>query len=387
MVLLSASHARTVVVAGAVLLLAGGYWWYASAADETAQKKPSGGSAIPVMVVEAEQRDVPQRVSGIGTVQSLHAVVLRPQVSGVVTEVLFKEGELVERGELLARIDDRSIKAALAQAEAEKTSAMADLRIAELDLSRYTGVRDSSIVPRQNIDQQVALVEKLKANIQASEARIAAQRVQLTFTDIRSPVRGRVGIRQVDPGNLVQAGDRDGLVTVTQVDPISIVFTLPQELLPRLRAATKSQQVGVTAYDRDGGAALAQGRLTTIDNQIDVATGTLRLRAEFDNAQAELWPGQFVTLQLETGTSANATVVPATAVQQGLNGSFVYRVRNEKADLVPVATSYLDDEIAVVVEGIVPGDMVVIDGHSRLKPGAAVKSSTAVAGGEHAAGT
>lgn len=342
---------------------------------------------MPVAVVEAARRDVPQRISGIGTVQSLHGVVLRPQVTGVVTEVLFDEGELVERGALLARIDDRSIKAALAQAQAEKSSGQADLRIAELDLARYSGLRDRSIVPVQTIEQQAALVEKLKATIQGSEARIAAQRVQLSFTEIRSPVRGRVGIRRVDPGNLVQAGDDNGLVTVTQIDPISVVFTLPQELLPRLRQANKSTRpVNVTAFDRDAGTPLAHGRLTTLDNQIDVATGTLRLRAEFDNAEGELMPGQFVTLQLETGTSADATVVPAQAVQQGLEGAFVYRVRSEKAEMAPVITSYLDDEIAVIAEGIVPGDLIVVDGQSRLKPGAAVKYS-APAGNTDAAGT
>jgi RND family efflux transporter MFP subunit len=329
-----------------------------------------------VTVITAERRDVPQRISAIGTVQSLHTVVLRPQISGAITAVLFKEGELVESGALLARIDDRSIKAALAQAQAEKASGEADLRIAELDLARYTGLRDRSIVSRQTIEQQAALVEKLKATILASEARIEAQRVQLSFTEIRSPVRGRVGIRRIDPGNLVQIGDEQGLVTVTQIDPISIVFTLPQETLPRLREATKqSRQMHVTAFDREGSSPLARGRLTTLDNQIDVATGTLRLRAEFDNASGDLWPGQFVTLQLETGTSANATVLPAHCIQQGLNGAFVYRVQDAIAQPIEVVTSYLDDEIAIIATGVAPGDMVVIDGQSRLKPGAKVKAS------------
>lgn len=369
-----------------VLLAAGGYWAFAKTPGRDAGKS-GGGSAVPVSVVEATQRDVPQRISGIGTVQSLHAVVLRPQVTGVITEVLFDEGELVERGALLARIDNRSIKAALAQAEAEKTSGEADLRIAELDLARYTGLRDRSVIPRQTIEQQAALVEKLKAAIQASEARIAAQRVQLSFTQIRSPVRGRVGIRRVDPGNLVQAGDENGLVTVTQVDPISIVFTLPQELLPRLRAATRNKRaVSVVAFDRDAGERLAQGRLTALDNQIDVATGTLRLRAEFDNAAGELLPGQFVTLQLETGISANATVVPAAAIQQGLKGAFVYRVQNDRAEMAPVVTSFLDDEIAVIAEGVAPGDWLVVDGQSRLKAGAKVKVA-APAGETNVAGT
>ncbi len=373
-------RSRGAAAAGAVVLLVGGaYWWHARSAGDAAAQS-SGGGAVPVTVVAAERRDVPQRISGIGTVQSLHTVVLRPQVSGVITDVTFQEGELVERGALLARIDDRSIKAALAQAQAEKASAEADLRIAELDLARYSGLKDRSIVPRQTIEQQAALVEKLKAAIQGTEARIAAQRVQLSFTEIRSPVRGRVGIRRIDPGNLVQVQDENGLVTVAQVDPISIIFTLPQELLSRLRSATKAgPQVRVTAFDRDGSAPLAHGRLTTIDNQIDVATGTLRLRAEFDNANGDLWPGQFVTLQLETSVAADATVVPAHAIQQGLNGAFAYRVRNAKAEMAPVVTSYIDDEIAVIAEGIAPGDVIVIDGQSRLKPGAKVKASPAEA--------
>jgi RND family efflux transporter MFP subunit len=371
-------RSRGAAAAGAVVLLVGGgYWWHARSTGDAAAQT-SGGSAVPVTVVEAERRDVPQRISGIGTVQSLHTVVLRPQVTGVITDVTFQEGQLVERGALLARIDDRSIKAALAQARAEKASAEADLRIAELDLARYSGLQDRSIVPRQTIEQQSALVEKLKAAIQGTEARIAAQRVQLSFTEIRSPVRGRVGIRRIDPGNLVQMQDENGLVTVTQVDPISIIFTLPQELLSRLRNATKAgSQVRVTAFDRDGSAPLAHGRLTTLDNQIDVATGTLRLRAEFDNASGDLWPGQFVTFQLETGVAANATVVPAHAIQQGLNGAFAYRVQDSKAQMVPVVTSYLDDEIAVIAEGIAPGDVIVVDGQSRLKPGAKVKASPA----------
>ncbi|WP_129779621.1 efflux RND transporter periplasmic adaptor subunit [Peristeroidobacter soli] len=376
---------RTAAIS-AVVLLAAGIWFYARTPAKPAAA-PAGGSGVPVTVAEVERRDVPQRIAAIGTVQSLHTVVLRPQVTGTITEVLFNEGELVERGALLARIDDRTIRAALAQAQAEKASGEADLRIAELDLARYNGLNDRSIVPRQTLEQQAALVEKLKAAIRASEARIEAQRVQLSFTEIRSPVRGRVGIRRIDPGNLVQVGDEQGLVTVTQVNPISVMFTLPQEVLPRLRDVSKaSQRMRVTAFDRDGSAPLAQGRLTTLDNQIDTATGTLRLRAEFDNASNDLWPGQFVTLQLETGTSAGATVVPAHALQQGLEGPFVYRVTDAVAEPVPVVTSYLDDEIAVIATGVIPGDVIVIDGQSRLRPGAKVKASTA-SGKEHVAGT
>ncbi len=371
---------------GAMALFAVGYWWHGRAPANVSA--PSGSdSAVPVTVVEAQRRDVLQRIPAIGTVQSLHTVVLRPQVSGTITEVLFEEGELVERGELMARIDARAIKATLAQMQAEKVSSEADLRIAELDLARYDGLRDRSIVSRQTIEQQAALVEKLKAAIRASEARIEAQRVQLSFTEIRSPVRGRVGIRRLDPGNLVQVGDEQGLVTVTQVAPISIVFTVPQEMLPRLRHATQaSRRMRVTAFDRDGGEPVAHGTLTTLDNQIDVATGTLRLRAEFDNQGNELWPGQFVSLQLETGASTDATVLPAQAIQQGMEGPFVYRVEDALARAVPVITSYLDDEIAVIASGVAVGELIVIDGQSRLRPGARVKPSIPAASSKGASG-
>lgn len=374
-------------IAAVILIIIASVPYWRSEAQEQGSQKGSGSSAVPVSVGTVELRDVPHRISSIGTVQSLHTVVVRPQVTGVVTEVLFREGQLVERGALLARIDDRTIQAALAQAEAEKASREAQLRIAELDLKRYGGLAGSNVISRQTIEQQAALVEQLKAGILASEATIAAQRVQLSFTRIVSPVRGRVGIRRIDPGNLVQAGDANGLVTVTQIDPISIVFTLPQDALGRLHAALQGTQPAlVTAFERDAGVPLAQGRLSTFDNQIDTATGTLRLRAQFDNTEGKLWPGQFVALQLETSVTTNAIVIPARAVQQGLNGAFVYRIRDSKAEVTPIVTTYLDDDIAVVAKGVEPGDSIVIDGQSRLKAGTAVRIS-APAGGEHVAGT
>ncbi|MEP7245084.1 MAG: efflux RND transporter periplasmic adaptor subunit [Gammaproteobacteria bacterium] len=353
-----------------------------------AQDKSSGkpASTVPVTVALVEQRDVPHWISGIGTVQSLHTVVIRPQITGVITEVLFKEGDLVEQGTLLARIDDRSIQAALAQAEAENASREAQLKVAQLDLARYGNLSDQRVVSRQTIDQQAALVEQLKAAIRASEATIAAERVQLSFTKMTSPVHGRAGIRRIDQGNLVQAGDTNGLVTVTQLDPISIVFTIPQEQSGPLRTATAAAAAAgakparVTAFDRDAGTLLAQGKLTTFDNEIDSATGTLRLRAEFENIDGKLWPGQFVTLQLETGISAKAIVVPARAVQQGLNGPFVFRVRDSKAEVAPITISYEDDEIAVIERGVAPAESVVLDGQSRLKAGAAVSVMHSAAG-------
>jgi membrane fusion protein, multidrug efflux system len=335
---------------------------------------PQGPPPVPVSVVTVEQRDVPQLAAGIGTVQSLHNVVLRPQVSGIVTEVLFEEGQLVKRGQLLGRIDDRTIIANLRQAEAEKARNEAQLKAAKLDQSRYENLLAEEAISRQTVEQQAALVEQLQAAIRANEATIAAQQVQLSYTQITSPVNGRVGLRRIDPGNLVQAGDADGLVAVTQVDPISVIFTLPQALLATVQGLTHGQPgAKVNAYDRDGGVLLGEGKLTTIDNQVDAATGTIRMRAEFINKEGKLWPGQFVTVRLQTGVSMNALVVPARTVRQGLQGAFVFRVREHRAEVVPVQVGYSDDEIAVIHEGLSDGDSVVSDGHSRLTPNAVVK--------------
>jgi RND family efflux transporter MFP subunit len=335
---------------------------------------PHGPPPVPVSVVPVEQKDVPQVAAGIGTVQSLHNVTLRPQVSGIITEVLFEEGQNVKRGQLLARIDDRTILANLRQAEAEKARNEAQLKAANLDKSRYDNLLAEEAISRQTVEQQVALVEQLQAAIHANEATIAAQQVQLSFTKITSPVNGRVGLRRIDPGNLIQLGDAAGLVTVTQVDPISVIFTLPQELLGRVAGLTNGKpQAHVGAFDRDGGVLLSEGKLTTIDNQVDASTGTIRMRAEFTNSEGKLWPGQFVTIRLETGVSGNALVVPSRTVRQGLEGPFVFRVREQVAEVVPVQVGYSNDEITVITAGVAKGDSIVFDGHSRLTPNAHVK--------------
>lgn len=332
-----------------------------------------GPQPVPVSVVYVEQKDVPQLAAGIGTVQSLHNVTLRPQVSGIVTEVLFQEGQQVKRGQMLARIDDRTILANLRQAEAEKARNEAQLKAAELDKSRYDNLFAEAAISRQTVEQQVALVEQLQASIRANEATIAAQQVQLTFTKITSPVNGRVGLRRVDPGNLVQVGDATGLVTVTQVDPISVIFTLPQELLGRVQGLTHGDSFAqVGAFDRDGGLLLAEGKLTTIDNQVDANTGTIRMRAAFVNNEGKLWPGQFVTISLQTGVSSSALVVPTRTVRQGLEGPFVFRIRDQKAEVVPVQVGYSNDQITVITAGVAQGDSIVSDGHSRLTPNAMV---------------
>lgn len=367
---LRSSRRQQAMAAAVVIALIAVLWWIFG----SGKTEPPPPPPVPVGVVRAEQRDVPHMASGIGTVESLHNVTLRPQVEGVLAEVLFKEGQMVRKGDLLARIDDRPLAAALAQAQAEKARNQAQLRAAEQDLTRYENLVKEEAISRQTVEQQQGTVGELRAAVNASDAAIAAAQVQMSFTRITAPVSGRIGLRRVDPGNLVRVSDADGLVTVTQIAPISVVFSLPQTLVSSVQPLLKQpDRAPVVAFDRDRGTRLAEGRLSMIDNQIDTATGTIKLRAEFDNADGSLWPGQFVTVRLQIDRSAGATVVPPRAVKQGLEGPFVFRVTDGKAEVVPVSVGYTTDTQAVITKGIAPGDTVVFDGQSRLKDGATVK--------------
>lgn len=354
-----------------LLVAAGAALWYWRT---TAGPAPATPPPVPVVAGMVEQRDVPLWLTGIGTVQSLHSITLRPQVDGVLTEVLFREGQLVKRGELLARIDDRAIVATLRQAEAELARNQAQLKVAELDLSRYQNLLQDEAVSRQTLEQQRALVEQLKATLQASAASIAVQEVQLSHTRITASVSGRVGLRQIDPGNLVRTSDSTGLTTVTQIDPIAVLFALPQQDLPKVQALlqTSATDVPVLAFSRDSTQPLARGRLSMIDNAVDSASSTLRLKAEFSNANAQLWPGQFVSVQLLADTRRQAIVVDSRAVKLGLDGRYVLRIEDGKARMVPVQTLHEDDILTVIGAGLAVGDQVIIDGHSRITLDAAV---------------
>lgn len=348
--------------------------------DRRAAAPTTTPAAVPVMLQTVQQRDVPQYARGIGSVQSLQSVTLRPQVEGVLAEVHFDEGQLVSKGQLLARIDDREYRAALLQAQAQQASAESQLRAAELDLQRFTSLAGEMSIPRQTVELQAALVEQRRAAVQAAEAAVATAQVRLSYTRIVSPVAGRVGLRRVDEGNLVRTSDADGLVTVTQINPISVLFTLPQDRLGDIGAQRRDgAEPPVTVSERDGGATLATGRLTTIDNQIDAATGTIQLRAEFANADGRLWPGQLVSAQLLVGTRRAALTVPARSVRQGLNGAYVFRVRDAVADVVPVRVAWQDDDLAVIDQGLAAGDRIVVDGYSRLRAGTPVKELTSPA--------
>lgn len=328
---------------------------------------------IPVVVAAVERHDVPHTAEVAGTVESLHTVVIRPQVDGILTEIQFNEGDQVEDGQLLAVIDDRAFQAALAAAKAEVTRDVALLRAAEQDLIRSRELVQRGAVSQAMVDKQTAEVDQLKAAIQVAEAKVKTAEVNRSYTRITSPVRGRAGIRRIDPGNLVRSNDPNGLVTIAQVDPISVVFPAPQSILADLRAYSRTANGGtVEAFDRMSNQVLARGRITAFDNTVDITTGTAKVRAEFDNKNELLAPGQFVSVRILTGISEGALVVPAVAVRPGSEGNYVYRIVEGTAERVNIALGYTDDSIAVITDGLAEGDRVVTDGMSRLANGAHV---------------
>ncbi|WP_420231162.1 efflux RND transporter periplasmic adaptor subunit [Pseudomonas sp. ABY48] len=338
--------------------------------------KPSAPTAVPVRAVSVVQKDVPRFASGIGTVLSLHSVVIRPQIDGILTRLLVKEGQRVKKGDLLATIDDRSIRASLDQARAQLGESQAQLAVAQVNLKRYKLLSVDDGVSKQTYDQQQALVNQLKATAQGNQAAIDSAQVQLSYTQIRSPVSGRVGIRNVDEGNFLRTSDTEGLFTVTQIDPIAVEFALPQQMLPTLqRLIAAPEQALVKAYigaDGATGELLGEGRLSLIDNQINANTGTLRAKAEFNNAAQRLWPGQLVTLKIQTAIDKDALVVPPTVVQRGLEQHFVYRIKGDKVESVPVVMVYQDSDLHII-KGVNAGDQLVSDGQSRLKPGSHIQ--------------
>lgn len=364
---------RTVIVASAVIALIAVASW---GLTRPAAAKVSAPVAIPVRVVSVIKEDVPRYVSGLGSVLSLHSVIIRPQVEGILTKLLVKEGQQVKTGDLLATIDDRSIRATLAQAQAQLAQSQAQLDVAQVDLKRYRLLTTDNSISKQTFDQQQSLVQKLQATIQGDQASINATQVQLSYTQIRSPVTGRVGIRNVDEGNFLRVADAQGLFSVTQIDPVSVEFSLPQQMLPTLQALVHAPTPAeVKAYIGDGGTTgtlLGTGKLTLIDNQVAANTGTIRAKAEFSNPDEKLWPGQLVTVQIQTAIDRDALKVPPQVIQRGVDNHYAYRVNGDKVEVVPVDVLYQDSNLTLI-KGPKAGDVLVSDGQSRLKPGARIE--------------
>ncbi len=353
-------------------LAAGLFVWRRGAASPSEATRAGGPQAVAVTLATAVARDVPVWLTGIGSVQPASTVTVRPRVSGTLDRVNFTEGQTVEEGAVLAQIDPRPYEAIVEQARAKKLQDEAQLASARLELARVRTLVESNVEGRRLLEQQEATVARLIALVQADEAALQAAQLDLDFTTVRSPVSGRTGFRLVDAGNVVTANQGAGLVVITQMQPITVVFTLPQSHLPALRAAARQPDpLTVEAFGEDN-ARLATGRLELIDNQIDLATGTLRLKALFANDDLSLWPGQFVTARILVETRHNAIVVPARSVQPGLDGPFVYRLRPDNTvEPRTVKTVFTAGDITVV-EGLAAGDRVVLDGHAKLKPGALV---------------
>ncbi len=318
----------------------------------------------------------------LGTVQAFNTVTIKPMVDGPLLDVDFKEGQMVKKGDVLARIDPRIYKAALDLAVAKKAQDEANLANARVDLARYQKLVENKYTSAQQADTQKALVNQLVAQIQQDEAQIETAQTNLSYTTITSPIDGRTGIRQVDAGNIVHAADTTGIVVLTQLQPISVLFNLPQQNLQAVEAAMAAGTPPVIAYpqgaDEDAKNILDRGTLTVLDNQVDPTTGTIKLKATFPNANLKLWPGGFVGVRLQVATDTKATVVPPAAVQQGPNGSYIYVVNADNTVIRRVVTvGHEDTSVAVITTGVSPGDRVVTDGASRLSDGKKIEIAPA----------
>jgi len=366
----------------AVVAAAGYYGWHryygpeAMAKAEAAQKAAAQRPAIPVSIAQVEKADFPVYLTSLGTVQAFNTVVVRTRVDGQIDKIGFQEGQTVHQGDLLAEIDPRPFQAVLDQAKAKKVQDEANLANANLDLQRYTKLGE--FATRQQTDTQRSQVAQLTAQIAADDAAIANAQTQVDYTQIKSPISGVVGLRQVDVGNIVNAATQTGIVTVTQVEPIAVIFTAPEGQLPYISEAQKVAPLKTIAITTDGKKPLAEGKLAVINNQVDTTSGTIRLKAVFDNKDHALWPGQSVSTRLLVKTLKDATVVPDDAVQHGTSGLYAYAVTDDnKAELRKVKVSQSIDGRSVIEEGLKPGERVITGGQFKVQPGSAV--STAVA--------
>ncbi len=414
------------LVSGAVLLAAagmGGYWWQqqdeaapagaAQTAGTQAGQRPGGPQAagsqagapqagqrpgagggprraggpggpgaganpwnapVPVRVISAETTDLKVQFKTIGTATALNTVLVQPRVSGPLLALHFTEGQKVEAGQLLAEIDPAPYQVKLAQAEGQLQQNVAQLKNAELDLALYEKLKTQNSISRQQYNTQQALVNQLKGSLKSNQAQIDAAKLELSYTRIVAPISGKTGLRKVDAGNLVQANSAEGLVSITQSAPIYVVFSIPETQLQSLRLAVQDQQkqqqkLVVEAWDRNDKQLLATGELTTLDNQIDPATGTLKLKAQFSNSDDQLFPNQFVNVRLNIASRPGAVTIPQDAVQYGADGTFIYVIENKKAQLKMLELGVVDNGRVEVRSGLKGGDQIVMEGLDRLRPG------------------
>jgi multidrug efflux system membrane fusion protein len=356
---------------------------------ESAPPKPAAPPPVPVSTAAVAQREMPVFRTGVGTVGAQQSVTVKVRVDGQLERVDFVEGQDVKAGQLLAQIDPRTFQAQFEQAQAQRARDAAQLSNAHADLARYTNLLAQDAATRQQVDTQKALVAQLEAAVQTDDATIHLQQVQLSYTRIVAPISGRTGARLVDPGNIVHAADPNGIVVINQVDPIAVVFTLPEEAFQDVNRAlhASTQPLQVIAFPRNGETALGSGRLTLLNNQIDTATGTVQLKGSFPNGGHVLWPGQYVNVRLVLGHDPHALVAPASAIQRSQDGEFVWVIdANRKAHNQPVKVRDIQDGVAVIEQGVQANDRVVVDGQYKLREGVVVAEVRPEAAGAPASG-
>jgi multidrug efflux system membrane fusion protein len=386
-----------VVVAVMVALMALGAWWIwgrgetpgagaAAAKDgKAAARAPGRGGgrfgggdpnrAQPVQAVAARVGDIDIVQTALGTATALRTVTVKPRVDGQLQAILFTEGDLVKQGQALAQIDPVPLQVALAQAEGQLARDAAQLNNARLDLERYRKLLEQDSIASQQVDQQAALVRQLEGTVKIGQAQVDNARLQLSYARITAPIAGRLGLKQVDAGNMVRTSDASGIAVITQVDPMGVVFTIPQDTLPRVLARLAAgDKPPVQAWDREQKRLLASGRLITTDNQIDVATGTVRLKAEFPNAKGQLFPNQFVNVRMVVEVRKGVVLVPTAALQRGSQGTVVYVVKDDgTVELRPVATGPAEGQLSVIEAGLQAGERVITDGVDRIREGSRVE--------------
>lgn len=372
----SASTRRWLLPLLVCCLLAGGYLFYSHQAQSQSgkQDKLKAQPPTPVAATAARKGDIGVWLSGLGTVTSLSTVTVKSRVDGQLMAVRYREGQAVAKGDLLALIDPRPFQVQLTQAEGQMARDREQLNNARLDLARYKQLWKEDSIPKQQYDTQEALVRQLEGSVKVDQGQIDNARLQLTYSRITAPVSGRVGLRQVDPGNIVHTSDANWLVVITQMQPISVLFPIPEDNLPQVLARIRTgARLRVDAYDREQKLKLATGTLLTVDNQIDPATGTVKLKALFPNSGNELFPNQFVNASLLVETRRNVVIVPAVAIQRGPQGTFVYVVKADRTvALRPVGLGVTQGGDIEVTSGLQPGEQVVVDGAERLREGSKV---------------
>ena len=377
---LSPTGRRWVIFVALAAIFVGSYvgWHYfvtTKAADTAVNSKTIGGrgdssAPIPVTVVRVQKTDFPVYLNGLGTVQPYDTVTVRSRVDGQIIKVAFRQGQMVKEGDTLVQIDPRPYQAALDQVVSKKEQDEANLKNAKLNLERYASLAQKDYASKQQVDTQQATVDQLAAQIRGDQAAVENAQTQLSYTTIKAPLSGRTGFRLIDPGNIVHASDQSGIVTIVQLQPISVVFTAPEEEVPQINKALEKGAVPVKALSSDGIKTLSEGRLAFVNNEVDQASGTIRMKATFGNKDNVLWPGLSVSTRLLVDTLNQVATVPDNAVQRGPNGLYAFVIGDDnKADVQAIKVSQSGDGVSVIEEGLTPGQKVVVAGQYRLQVG------------------